>query len=86
MIRRKNGIITETNLPKTRKVYARSISKGESFKFYPEYIDIFRYEDGHRVSIVMPYKKKVVEQYIAEGWRVAERYKRPVFSLLEGGI
>ena len=84
MIRRKNGIIIADNLPKTRKVYARSISKGESFKFHPEYIDIFRYEDGHHVSIVMPYKKKVVEQYITEGWRVAERYKRPVFSLVEG--
>lgn len=84
MIKRRNGIVVESNVPRHKRVHARKPNYAGFAKFHPEYVDLYRFEEGQRISVVMPYKKKIVEQYVAEGWKIAERYKRPVFSLVEG--
>lgn len=84
MIKRRNGIVVESNVPRHTRVHARKPNYAGFAKFHPEYVDLYRFEEGQRISIVMPYKKKIVEQYVAEGWKIAERYKRLVFSLVEG--
>lgn len=92
MNRNKNGIPVECNSRKGRnrlfvrashtkietKTSVKRIERAPEIK-YRHYVELFRKEGSHRVTIVMPFIREEVNELVKEGWRIIQRWQAPKY-------